>query len=36
MVRAGNADGVKVTVWVVLAGTVTDWLTLTGVPLPAE
>src|ERR1700733_10360027 len=34
MVRLGNALGVKLTVWVVLAGTVTVWLTVIGVPPP--
>src|SRR6516225_7889364 len=33
MVRAGKLAGAKVTVWVVLAGTVTLWLTVIGVPL---
>src|ERR1700761_7847138 len=32
MVRAGNAAGVKLTVLVVFAGTVTAWLTVTGAP----
>ena len=30
MVSSGNADGVKLTVLVVFAGTVTFWLTVTG------
>src|SRR5690349_4950145 len=34
MVSAGKAPGLKVTVWVVLAGTVTVWVTVTGEPLP--
>src|SRR6516162_7442775 len=34
MASAGKAPGLKVTVWVVLAGTVTVWLTVIGVPLP--
>ena len=35
MVSSGNADGVKLTVLVVFAGTVTAWLTVTGAPPPA-
>src|SRR6516165_3166905 len=34
MVSAGKLAGVNWTVWVVLAGTVTFWLTVIGVPLP--
>src|SRR6266516_6289307 len=34
IVRVGNCAGAKVTVWVLLAGTVTDWLTVMGVPPP--
>ena len=34
MVSAGKLAGVNDTVWVVLAGTVTFWLTVIGVPLP--
>src|SRR5258706_5652010 len=34
IVRLGNALGAKLTVWVVLAGTVTFWLTVIGVPVP--
>src|SRR5215469_843191 len=34
IVRLGNALGVNVTVCVVLAGTVTFWVTVTGAPLP--
>src|SRR5215831_205433 len=34
MVRAGKLAGVNDTVWVVLAGTVTLWLTVIGVPPP--
>src|SRR6185437_8196003 len=33
MVRAGKPLGVNWTVWVLLAGTVTSWLTVIGVPL---
>ncbi len=35
MVSAGYAEGVKETVWVVLAGTVTDWETVIGAAPPA-
>ena len=34
IVRLGKLAGVNDTVWVVLAGTVTFWLTVIGVPLP--
>ena len=34
MVSAGKPSGAKVTVWVVLAGTVTARVTVIGVPLP--
>src|SRR5215470_812879 len=34
MVREGKLAGVNDTVWVVLAGTVTAWLTVIGVPVP--
>ena len=35
MVRAGNLAGLNTTVRVVLGGTVTAWLTVTGTPPPA-